>query len=147
MRYRLLATLAFIGFLASLVVHIAAWFGIAPPGGEIVFLLHIGIFFLWIPLVILSNRTKPLNAGKNNVDYLLAELPKWAGKALGILGLYLAVNFIYFMYCTSKYPTHGVPPWLVLRGFSGHWMFFYGASVAGFVGLDRLSQKQKNQIR
>ena len=142
MTYRGLAIIAAIGLVASVACHIMGWLQIEPPWGKSVFFLHIGIFVVWIPLVLSANRTMP-KSGRNNVDHLLAELPKWARVTLGVLGAYVVMNFVYFIYCTHQYPKHGVPFSVELRGFSGHWMLFYGCALAGFVGLARLERKRR----
>jgi hypothetical protein len=42
------------GFCLSLIAHLLALFGVAMPGGGIVWLLHVGIFVVWIPAVFAS---------------------------------------------------------------------------------------------
>jgi hypothetical protein len=142
MRYRLLALLAGAGLLASMACHLMAWLKITPPLGKAVFMLHVGIFAVWFPLIILGNRMAP--KGSRGVDSLIKELPKWVSTALGGLFAYALCNFAYFLYCTSSYPKHKVPFWLELRGFSGHWMIFYSVACAGFVAMMRLSKKQED---
>src|SRR5262249_52882913 len=107
MGYLLLATLAATGLVASLACHLMAWCHVVPPVGKWVFSLHVGIFFLWFPLVILSNRTMPKGA-RGNAEHLLAELPRWARVAAGGLFAYAFLNFAYFFLCTRQYPKHGV---------------------------------------
>jgi hypothetical protein len=143
MGYLLLAMISVAGLLASIACHILSWLQVEPPWGKSVFLLHVGIFVVWIPLVIFANRTMP-KPGRNNMDHLLAELPKWVRVCTGILFGYAILNFVYFMYCTLQYPKHGVPSSVELRGFSGHWMMFYGIASAGFIALARLARKRRN---
>jgi hypothetical protein len=119
-----------------------SWFQMEPPWGKSVFLLHVGIFVVWIPLVIFANRTMP-RGSRRNFEHLLAELPRWARFVLIGLLAYALLNFGYFLYCTREYPRHGVPFFLQLRGFSGHWMMFYGMAALGHVALGRISRKQK----
>ena len=96
MPYKLLATIAFAGFLAALLCHVMALLGIEPPGGRIVMIpLHIGIFPLWFLLIISANRTKP-TTGRANLDHLFAEVPKWVRWVSGLVAAYAIVNFIYF---------------------------------------------------
>jgi hypothetical protein len=143
MAYILLAVIAAAGLLASIACHIMGWLHIEPPGGKSVFVLHVGFLVLWIPLVILANRTMP-KPGRNNLDHLLAELPKWVRLGISTLFAYALLNFAYFIYCTRQYPKHGVPFSIELRGFSGHWMLFYGVASAGFVALARLRKRRQN---
>jgi len=142
MGYLILATIAAVGLLASITCHLLGWLQVEPPLGKSIFVLHGGIFVVWIPLVIFANRTMP-KPGRNNMDHLLAELPKWMRVATGILFVYAILNFVYFIYCTSQYPKHGVPFSIELRGFSGHWMMFYGTAMAGFIALSRLARKRR----
>ena len=140
---RLLAGISAVGLLLSLACHVFGWLQVDPPGGQAAMCLHIGIFIVWIPLVFLANRTMPKKAGKGNLDHLLAELPKWATVGVMVLFVYALLNFVHFMVMTSRFPKNQVPFSLVLRGFSGHWMMFYGIAVAGFIGLARLAHKRR----
>src|SRR4051812_45576744 len=121
MGYLLLATVAAVGFLASVACHIMGWLQMEPPWGKSVFVLHVGIFVLWFPLVLLANRTMP-KPGRGNFEHLLAALPKWVRVPYTGLFIYALINFAYFIFSTRQYPKHGVPFSLELRGFSGHWM-------------------------
>jgi hypothetical protein len=140
--YLFLALMATLGLVASIGCHFLGWLQIEPPLGKSVFLLHIGIFVVWIPLVLFANRTMP-KSGRGNFEHLLAELPRWVRVATGCLFTYALLNFAYFIFCTRAYPKHGVPFWLELRGFSGHWMMFYGFATAGFIALERRARKRK----
>jgi hypothetical protein len=142
MGYFFLAAAASAGFLASLACHLMGWLQIEPPWGKSVFVLHIGIFLVWFPLVIMANRTMP-KPGRNNFEHLVAALPKWVQPVFTILFVYALLNFVYFIYCSTQYPKHQVPFYVELRGFSGHWMMFYGIAAIGFVALSRLAPKPK----
>lgn len=141
MGYLLLATIAAVGFFASITCHLMGWLGVEPPWGKSVFLLHIGWILLWFPLVTFANRTMP-PPGRGNIEHLLAVLPRWAGILTYGLFIYALVNFGYFMFSTRHYPKHGVPFPIELRGFSGHWMLFYGFAAIGFVALARLARNR-----
>ena len=142
MAYLIMAFLAGAGFLASLGCHIIGLLQIEPPWGKSVFILHVGIFVVWIPLVFSANRTMP-KRNRGNFDHLLVELPKWVRIATRVVFVYAAVNFVFFLVCASQYPKHKVPFTLELRGFSGHWLLFYGWATAGFIGLSRRARKLK----
>lgn len=105
-------------------------------------LLHFGIFIVWIPLVFSASRTMPKEAA-GNFDHLLAELPKWMRSAVIALFIYALLNFAYFIYAAQQHPRHGVPFDVELRGFSGHWMVFYGWATAGFIGLASLARRSR----
>jgi hypothetical protein len=146
MGYFFLAAIAAMGFLASVACHLLGWLHVEPPWGRSVFVLHIGFLVLWFPLVIFANRTMP-KPGRANMEHLLAELPKWVRIATSCLFAYALLNFAYFSYCTREYPKHGVPFSLELRGFSGHWLLFYGMAVVGYVPLARLARKRRENER
>jgi hypothetical protein len=118
------------------------WLDLEPPWGKSVFVLHIGFLVLWFPLVVYANRTMP-KPGRGNMEHLLAELPKWVRIATSCLFVYALLNFAYFMFCTRQFPKNGVPFSVELRGFSGHWMLFYGVAAVGFVALARLARKRR----
>ena len=141
--YSALAWFAALGLFLSIVCHLLSWARLTPPGGQAAFLLHLGIFVVWVPLVFCANRTKP-GGGRGNVDHLLEPLPRWVGPALSGVFAYAFISFFVFMAMTRQYPKHSVPAWLELRGFSGHWMLFYSVALAGFVGLKRL--KKNNDL-
>jgi hypothetical protein len=140
--YTLLPLVSAAGLMASAGCHVAALLGATPPGGKAAFALHVGIFAVWIPLVICANRTKPDGAG-GNLDLLLAELPGWVGGAALLLFAYAIVNFVTFLAAATQYPRGQVPLALELRGFSGHWMMFYGIATIGFLGLARRGRKAR----
>jgi hypothetical protein len=145
MFYSLLATLAAIGFFASLVCNILGWMHVNPSYGQSVFWLHIGALGLFFTLIYFGNKTMP-ESSRSNLAHLTAELPRWVSAGLVILFAYALLNFAWSVYCTSSYPKGKVPMWLDVRIFSGHWMLFYGLEWAGFVGLGRLSRRRVEQI-
>ena len=140
---KILATIAAAGFLASVACNLMGWLHQEPPWGNSVFVLHLGVFIVWFPLIISANRTKP-KPESGNLDHLLVGLPKWLRIAASVLFVYALLNFACFVYCTSQYPRHKIPFYVELRGFSGHWMMFYGIAAIGFIALSRLARKRKN---
>lgn len=143
MGYWILSAVAAAGFLASVICHILGWCHVNPSWGNSVFVLHVGIFPLWIPLCLLGNRVARQGGYRSNCDPLLNELPSWVSAAIAGLFTYALLNFAYFFICTFQYSKHDVPFYLELRGFSGHWMVFYGIAAAGFAGLARLHRNKK----
>jgi len=96
--------------------------------------LHLGIFLVWIPAVLISRRSV---GSVNRPDFwkvILKGAPGWMRYTLyGLFG-YAILNFALFMAQapSSGNKTGGNPPAIVWRGFSGHWMVFYGAALAIF---------------
>ena len=64
-------SLAALGFFASLATHLLALAGGLPPGGKSVFGLHVGIFVLWVPVVLLVLRLLSMLLAKASVLLLL----------------------------------------------------------------------------
>ena len=123
--------LSAIGFLLSIVAHIASLLGVTLPGGKLVWALHIGIFVVWFPAVLVGYR---LNGGRPHRDWwknVLSGWPKWVRYVGNGLFVYGIINFILFILTTGSGPQpEGDAPPSIIRGFSGHWMIFYGAAFA-----------------
>jgi hypothetical protein len=137
--YTLLAVVSAAGLLASLGCHVLGWLEVDPPGGEAVFLLHVGIFVVWVPLVLCANRAVPKGGASH--EHLRTEAAGCAAGFVGVLFVYAIVNFLIFMAAASPFPKGRVPFLLQLRGFSGHWMLFYGVASVGFAALARRARK------
>lgn len=118
------------GFLLSVVAHVASLLGVTVPGGKLVWALHIGIFVVWVPAILIANhRGNP----KRELYTKLSRWPRWLRYAGSALFAYAIVNFILFIVTTGSGPQpEGDAPPSVIRGFSGHWMIFYGAAFAIF---------------
>jgi hypothetical protein len=125
--------LAGFGLALSIAAHCMALAGVPIPGGRLVWGLHIGIFVVWIPTVLTSMQTTRYANRKDFWKVALAGCPLWMRRAGYILFGYAILNFIVFMATTanqSKQQQIGDAPPSVVRGFSGHWMIFYGAAFA-----------------
>ena len=127
-----LMLLAGAGFALSLAAHAIAWAGMPLPGGALVWALHIGVFVVWIPTVFVCVKTTRYADRNDFWKVALSGCPAWMKKALYVLVAYAVCNFIVQILTST---THGVqtmgdaPP-AVIRGFSGHWMVFYGTAFA-----------------
>lgn len=128
------AALAAVGLALSILSHLAALLGQPGPLGDYSWVLHVGIFVVWIPAVLVSQR---LTSGVARKDFWKAALratPPWMKYMVyGFFG-YAVLNFaIFITQVPSKGGSGGVsgpmPP-SVVRGFSGHWMAFYAAAMA-----------------
>ena len=128
-----LLLLAALGFALSVAAHIASIAGITLPGGKAVWLLHIGVFVVWLPTVVIAIRVTRGERRKDFWKVVLSGCPPWMrGLAYGLIA-YAVVNFIYFVVTATAIPKghhimSGDPPPAIIRGFSGHWMIFYGAA-------------------
>ena len=117
------------GFLLSVVAHVASLLGVTLPGGKLVWALHIGIFVVWFPVILVSYRRNGGRVLGNLSKNAFSGWPKWVRYAAYGLFAYGIVNFILFIITTGSGPQpEGDAPPSIIRGFSGHWMIFYGAA-------------------
>ena len=133
-----LAILAAAGFAVSLLVHVAAWAGVAPP--QAAWALHVGILVVWLPTVLVSQG---LTRNFKQRDFWTAALrgaPPWTPVALKWLMGYAVVNFLLFIFQTIL-GARSNDPALQARGFSGHWMIFYGAAAATLFSAGQLRER------
>lgn len=135
---------AAVGLILSLTVHVLAYAGIQLGGMGLFVALHVGIFPLWIPVVLLAARMTGGVRWGGMTGYrrswglwnaILADSPVWLKYMSFGFFAYAIVNFILFMVLTGAlHPSAGqhggAPPAFVWRGFSGHWMAFYSAGLA-----------------
>jgi len=122
------------GLALSLVVHILSFFGIALGGNALFIGLHVGIFPLWLPVVLIAQK---MGVGTRSTDFWKAAVsgcPPWMQYMTYGFFIYAFVNFAIFIFLVTAHPPPKVPgaapPADVLHGFSGHWMAFYSAGLA-----------------
>lgn len=123
----LLVGAAGVGLALSLLVHLAAVAGVASPLGNAAWGLHIGIFLVWFPAVLVAQS---LTRDTKRRDFWRAALrgcPQWMRcMTYGFFG-YAFINFALFI--VGLFGQHD-DELVSLRGFSGHWMAFYSAALA-----------------
>jgi len=122
--------LAATGLLLSICVHLAALFGIPLPGGNAVFGLHVGIFVVWLPAILVAARISRFSNRKDFWKTALSRCPAWMRRSLYVLFAYAILNFVLFIATGTHGDTSGAASSSEVRGFSGHWMVFYGAAFA-----------------
>ncbi|HEY0457146.1 MAG TPA: hypothetical protein VGE41_12280 [Verrucomicrobiae bacterium] len=122
--------LAACGLVLSFAAHCMALAGVSIPGG--VWVLHVGIFVVWIPTILASRQMTRYANRKDFWKVVLAGCPIWMRRAFYVLFVYATLNFIVFFATTLRQPKQqkGDAPPSVIRGFSGHWMVFYSAAFA-----------------
>ena len=138
--------IALIGFCLSLIVHGLAYFGFdVQTQVPAVWVLHVGIFVVFIPMVL------QLNSGEAKDDpvAMFSGLPAWAVLSIVILMGYVVVNFFvslgpsmaegeprvyegaFALVKKGTFVRHiGETEYharlaSIARGFSGHWLIFY----------------------
>jgi len=122
--------IAALGLFLSLLVHLSALFGQPIPWANRVWGLHVGIFVVWIPTVIVANVLTSDVDRRNWWRSALRGCPEWYRYFMyGLFG-YALINFAIFILRTMGAPrTGGLSEEVNLIGFSGHWMVFYAAAL------------------
>jgi hypothetical protein len=147
------------GLILSLAVHLLSFAGIQLGGDTLFFALHVGIFPLWIPVVLISMKLaggmpRQSSWGTGNSwsswKVMLSGCPPWMQYMTYGFFIYAIVNFAIFIFLApSGKQIGGSPPAVVWHGFSGHWMAFYSAGLATITtayrrGLANLTPKCPN---
>jgi hypothetical protein len=114
----------------SLIVHTAALLRLPQPLGSSAWGLHIGIFVVWIPAVLVSNRIVRDFKQKDFWKAALRGCPDWMRWVTHAFLAYAVVNFVVFMLFTPPRGGFANDERAAFRGFSGHWMAFYSAAAA-----------------
>jgi hypothetical protein len=140
----LFAALAAIGLALSILSHLAALLGMQGPLGDRTWLLHLGIFAVWIPAIILSHWLTRDFARRDYWKAALRGCPPWMRNKylMGIFFGYIVLNFVLYMVNapTKSLSTSTMSP-AVVRGFSGHWMAFYAGALAIFYSSLHVNDK------
>jgi hypothetical protein len=122
--------LSAVGLFTSLYVHLGAVMGRRVAPESFFWILHMGIFVVWFPTVLVANRRVGSARRKDYWKLALRGSPEWMRYMVyGFFG-YAIVNFGLFMLKAPTGSTGSNPPTEVWRGFSGHWMAFYSAALA-----------------
>ena len=92
-------SLATVGFLAALIVHVAAILGQTHPFDLSSDYLFAGLFLVWIPTGLLTNASGPKQGGRWQWRAVLRGCPKFLQRAMWILSGYawvlVGLPFIY----------------------------------------------------
>jgi hypothetical protein len=124
--------LAFLGLILSLVSHCCGLLGIAQPLGEVTWCLHLGIFVVWLPAMMVEQS--PVKDFKQKDDWkaCLPGCPAWLRWMTAAFGTHAILNFIICLAVVQAAPpVAGAPAHpVVFAMFSGHWMAFYSAEAA-----------------
>jgi hypothetical protein len=130
------------GFIASALVHVRALEGLPSPFGPATWVLHIGIFVIWLPAVLVGQRLTKTATPANAFKAPFRGCPAWVQPGSYVLLAYAMVNFFLFFGNSRQYPKGAVPDLVEYRGFSGHWMLFYYVGVAMLYSAIRLGRDQ-----
>src|SRR5690349_3571163 len=116
--------LALLGLALSLITHTAAVLGIEQPLGEWAWLLHVGIFVVWLPAILAIRSQPALDKRADAWTAALRGCPVWLRRLSYGFFVYAVLNFALFMLLLCLHPLprgrqqdQPTPP-IVLRGFS-----------------------------
>ena len=114
--------IAIIGWILGLTAHLLSFTGYTSPT---FWLLHIGVFVVWFPAMICLVK----ETGKSMPELLnyfkSISAPKWLKIIVAVCFIYAFINFVLF---ASSFQISDEDSDM-LRGFSGHWMAFYGMAT------------------
>jgi hypothetical protein len=122
--------LAGVGFILSLWVHIGAVFGAKVAPDYFFVLLHVGIFVVFFPAILVAQRLVGNTRRSDFWKVALRDVPPWLRYVVYASFGYAIFNFVLFATKTPAGGSGANPPAEVWRGFSGHWMAFYSAAFA-----------------
>lgn len=142
------------GFIFSLIAHLTTFLGINPQAVfPPIWLLHIGIFVVWIPTVFLLRKTFKKTGRGRFWKTAFSNAPRWMQALCLFFFIYAFFNFFITVFVLAQ---GGVPSIVngkkvlqshgevikeltdkdflryqayTFRAFSGHWMFFYIVSM------------------
>ena len=119
-----------VGLGLSLWVHLGAVTGQKVAPEAFFWMLHVGIFVVWVPAVLVAAKRVGATRRKDYWKLVLRGSPEWMRYMVyGFLG-YAMLNFAIFLFQAPQGGSGANPPAVVWRGFSGHWMAFYSAALA-----------------
>ena len=122
------AFLAFVGLLTSIWVHVGALLGRRVAPDYFFMLLHVGIFVVFFPAILVARKRVGSTSGKDFWKLVTKGSPDGLRYLLYFFFAYAFVNFAIFLAQASTEKHSGETTATDWRGFSGHWMAFYCAS-------------------
>lgn len=122
--------LAGIGFVLSLIVHLLVLFGYDLKLGNSIFFLHVCIFVVWLPAILVTSRTTANFKRKDFWKAALRECPLWLRYLVYGSFIYTFLQFFVFIYFSTGQGTHSATDPVSLRSFSAGWMVFYSVAFA-----------------
>lgn len=128
--------LSAVGLVLSLWSHFSAIMGSPQPLGHWASVLHVGVFAVWLPAILVSQRMAQGSDRQNFLNVALRGCPTWLRcVTFGFFG-YAFVNIILVTMDPHEEKAGGKlrpfddAPASVWRGLSGHWMAFYAVAFS-----------------
>ena len=130
------------GFVLSLLVHILGLLNKARFFGWVAMPLHLGIFVVLLGALIAYFRLRQ-SEGSDFWKRALRASPFWMRWILPLILIYAVFNFLIFW--NEQFKLSGKSSdeivAIMLRGFSGHWMFFYYGTFLVFYAAMRATEQ------
>ena len=162
---RILGVVATLGFTASLAVHLFSYAGYAItetlPG---TWLLHLGVFVVWIPVLVILNGARRADEGLN---YLLESIPVWVILVVLIGGQLIFVSGMAAMLAEPGVPKESGGRYFLVnkgtvlreiseekfhhlevlddRSTSAVWMLFYGFAAIVFLFVAPMIEAERER--
>ena len=138
--------LSAVGFVVSLWVHIGAVAGRRVAPEAYFWILHVGIFVVWFPAVLIAQKRVGNLQRKDFWKVVLDGSPEWMRYMVyGFTG-YAVINFAVYMLRAANGTSGNNPSIGEWRGFSGHWMAFYSAALAILYSAARTNQSGRRCV-
>jgi len=120
--------LSVLGLVTSLSVHVGALMGRRVAPEALFAILHIGIFVVWIPTLVVAKTRVGFLRGQDFWKLVLKDSPQWMRFMAFSFFAYAIVNFAFvFNAPTDSGQDTPISFW---RGFSGLWMAGYSVALA-----------------
>ncbi|MCK5147145.1 hypothetical protein KAR48_10350 [bacterium] len=144
-----LVMLAIAGLAFSLQAHVAGYLVFQPPLGSSTWFQLNGVVVLLVPMIFI---TRYLARGYEKPEFWKAVLrgcPQWMKYTIVGIFLYAFINFMlsFILPLPTQPGIENIPLNRLMRGFSVHWMAFYGLAVGVFysalktIGSDNSSDR------
>ena len=133
--------LAAVGFALSLGVHLATSLGVLWILGDLLGPLHVGVFIVGAPAMMLSNRLTKGHPRKDYWNIALRGCPRWMRRGASIIFGYCWLRMIAFFVLTINQPKpHGAITAAQLAFFSSGWLAFYSIEFVTLYSFWRLNE-------
>lgn len=128
-----LAAVSGVGLAASLFLHVEAIEHKYPASMGVLAAMHLGVFIVFFPAVIIANRRAGYRRRKYAWEFVLSGSPWWMRYGCYLCGFYAALNgaaLILEHMWSEPSGAAGAPSLSDWRGISAIWMGFYSVALA-----------------
>ncbi len=139
--------LASIGFALSLGVHLVTSVGVLWIVGDFLGPLHVGVFIVGAPAMILSNRLTKGHPRKDYWNIALRGCPRWMRRGASIIFGYCWLRMIVFLFLSVNQPKpHGAITAGQLAFFSSGWLAFYAMEFVTLYSFGRIQEDNSRHV-